>query len=300
MSFYEKAKGKVLYILKLDQRLRHWDDERYLKLVYRLRFGRRLNLSNPRTYNEKLQWLKLNYRVPGQSFLVDKFDVKAWVAERIGEEHVIPTLGVYDSADSVDFDALPDRFVLKCTHDSGGIVLVRDKKSADFEQIRARLRRSLQRNYFYGGREPQYLEIVPRVIAEPFLEDDTQGQLIDYKFFCFDGEVKALFVATDRATGHVKFDYFDADFNPLYIHQPYPNSAVLPEPPARFAEMFDIAQRLSAGHPHVRVDLYEVNGRVFFGELTFFHFGGMQPFHPSKWDRIWGDWLTLPAPVRGY
>ena len=243
--------------------------------------------------------MKLNYRVPGEWVLVDKVEVKDRVATQIGREYLIPTLGVYDTVEEIDFEQLPSAFVLKCTHDSGGVILVRDKSLFDAAAAREKLSRMLARNYSDGFREPHYRHIRPRIIAEPLLEDDAQGQLLDYKFFCFDGVVKALFVASDRASGNVKFDYFDPDFSPLDLRQYYPNSAVPPTRPSRYGEMLKIARTLSAGHPHVRVDLYEVNGRVYFGELTFYHFGGMEPFEPSTWDEIWGDWLRLPSPEKG-
>lgn len=270
-------------------------DRPYIQLRYFSRFHRFCNLRRPATYNEKLQWLKLNYEVPGQWALVDKFEVKEHVAARIGTEHIIPTLGVYQTADEIDFDRLPDSFVLKCTHDSDGVALVRDKHSLDRDATRAKLAQALDRNYYYTCREPHYRNIRPRIIAEPLLEDATQGQLLDYKFFCFDGEVKALFIASDRAIGQTKFDYFDVAFNWLDIQQPYPNSATPPPKPGCYDQMLHIAEELSRDHPHVRVDLYEVNGHVYFGELTFFHFGGFEPFTPEKWDRIWGDWLNLPT-----
>lgn len=273
-------------------------DSLYIQLRYFSRFRRFINMRNPRTFNEKLQWLKLNHRVPGEWKLVDKYEVKDVVAQRIGREHIIPTLAVYDRVDDIDLDELPRSFVLKCTHDSGGVALVRDKHSADIKSVREKLDASMARNYFYSSREPHYLEVRPRIIAEPYLEDKAQGQLLDYKFFCFDGNVKALFVGSDRASGNVKFDYFDAEFNPLHFRQLYPTSAVPPERPAKFETMLDLARKLSEGFPHVRVDLYQVNGSVYFGEMTFFHFGGMQPFRPEKWDYVFGDWLTLPAPAQ--
>lgn len=275
-------------------------DRLYLQLRYFSRFHRLADLKDPKTYNEKLQWLKLNYRIESDALLVDKYEVKRIVANQIGDDHVIPTLGVYDHVDEIDYDSLPDSFVLKCTHDSGGLLLVEDKKKLDTNAARRKLSYTLSRSYYYSSREPHYLKVRPRIIAEPFLVDDEMGQLADYKFFCFDGEVKSLFVATDRTSGNVKFDYYDADFNPLSLRQPYPNSTKHLVRPQRFAEMLDIARTLSKGHPHVRVDLYQVNNRIYFGELTFFHFGGMQPFKPAKWDRIWGDWLRLPAPVFEY
>lgn len=300
MSIRKKIKSKILYILKLDRRLMKWNDERYLTFLYRVKMGKPLNLQNPQTYNEKLQWLKLYYRIPGEAALVDKFDVKEIVADLVGAEYVIPTLGLFSSVDEIDFDALPNSFVLKCTHDSGGVAVVPDKSVADIAAIREKLTRSMNRNYFYNGREPHYLRITPRIIAEPYVEDKKHGQLLDYKFFCFNGEVKTMFIASDRSSGSVKLDYFDADFKPLELKQPYPNSEVMPEKPERYEEMLELSRKLSQGHPHVRVDLYEANGQIYFGELTFFHFSGLEPFTPAKWDRVWGDWLTLPAPVNGY
>nr|MBS1901046.1 glycosyl transferase [Actinomycetota bacterium] len=289
------SSSKLLKPVK--QALRFLPDRAYIQLYYFSKFRRLCSFTNPRTFNEKLQWLKLNYRISEDAALVDKHEVKDIVAARIGEEHVIPTLAVYDSAEEIDFDALPDAFVLKCTHDSEGVALVKDKSATDLEAVRAKLQAALAQNFYPIGREPHYRDLRPRIIAEPFLEDTTHGQLLDYKFFCFDGEVKALFIASDRSSGDVKFDYFDADYNPLDIRQSYPNSATPPAKPSRYDEMLSIARTLSQGHPHVRVDLYEVDGRVYFGELTFFHFSGFAPFHPPHWDRVWGDWLTLPAPA---
>lgn len=269
----------------------------YIQLRYLMKFRRTCDLRHPKTYNEKLQWMKLNYRVSDEWVLVDKLEVKERVAAQIGNEYIIPTLGVYATPDEIDFDTLPNSFVLKCTHDSGGVVLVRDKRGHDLESIRPKLQRTMEKNYFYSGREPHYRHITPRIIAEPFLQDDATGQLLDYKFFCFDGAVKALFVASGRASGNLKFDYFDAEFRPLGIRQPYPNSDVPPRKPECYREMLNVAGKLAQGHPHVRVDLYQINGHVYFGELTFYHFGGMEPFIPEKWDRVFGNWLKLPEPI---
>lgn len=276
--------------------LRILPDRAYIQLYYLTKFGKFCRLRNPSTYSEKLQWLKLNYPVANDARLVDKSEVKGFVSESIGVQHVIPTLAVYGSADEIDFAQLPKSFVLKCTHDSEGVVIVTDKASANHSEIRKRLRKALKQNFFYVGREPHYRELHPRIIAEPYLEDAKHGQLLDYKFLCFDGEVKAMFVASDRASGHVKFDYFDSEYSPLKMRQTYPTSQVRPERPARFETMISIARTLSQGRPHVRVDLYEVDGEVYFGELTFFHFSGFAPFHPPEWDQIWGDWLSLPEP----
>lgn len=289
--------GSNKYLKPAKRLLRFLPDRAYIQLYYLAKFHKFPHLRTPSTYNEKLQWLKLNYRVGEDSKLVDKFEVKDIVGDLIGADYIIPTIGLYDSVEDVDFDELPDSFVLKCTHDSEGVALVREKSVANTFEIREKLRRALAQNFFYIGREPHYRYLQPRIIAEPFLEDEIQGELLDYKFFCFDGEVKAMFIASGRADGNMKFDYYDADFSPLEVRQSYPTSSIKPAKPERYDEMVTIARKLSQGHPHVRVDLYEVNGHVYFGELTFFHFGGFAPFVPAGWDRAWGEWLTLPAPV---
>lgn len=281
----------------LKQLLRFLPDRLYIQVYYFAKFHKRCNLRNPTTYNEKLQWLKLNYRVSEDSNLVDKYEVKNVVGELVGLEHIIPTIGLFNTVEEIDFNELPNSFVLKCTHDSEGVVLVKDKSKVSFHEIREKLRPALRQNFYFIGREPHYRHLTPRIIAEPFLEDSIQGQLLDYKFFCFNGEVRAMFIASDRLSGEMKFDYFDAAFTPMDMKQSYSASAIKPERPERYDEMIAIARKLSHGHPHVRVDLYQVNGQVYFGELTFFHFSGFAPFVPAQWDLAWGEWLALPKPV---
>jgi len=285
------------YLKPVKQLFRSVPDRPYVQLYYFAKFHKLANLKQPSTYNEKLQWLKLNYRRTGGSRFVDKHDVKQIVADLAGSDYVIPTIALYDDVDAIDFNALPDSFVLKCTHDSEGTAIVRDKSKADLGEIREKLSRALAHDFYWIGREPYYRGITPRIIAEPYLEDETYGELRDYKFFCFDGEVKAMYIASGRSAGATTFDYFDAAFSPLDIRQSYPRSTTMPTKPARYDEMLDLARRLSADHPHVRVDLYEVNGRVYFGELTFFHLSGFAPFEPPETDIQWGEWLTLPAPL---
>lgn len=195
--------------------------------------------------------------------------------------------------DKIDFDSLPRQFVMKCTHDSEGLVIVKDKDLLDKEKAKRKLENAAKFNFFYIGREWPYKNVKPRIIVEEYLEDQTYGELRDYKFFCFDGEPKIMFIASDRQKGKTKFDYFDMDFHHLDIRQHYPNSGNV-EKPKNFEKMKELSRILSKGFPHVRVDFYEVNGKVYFGELTFYHFSGFAPFHPAKWDKIFGDWLTLP------
>ena len=271
-----------------------------MKLIFLLKFGRRLDLDDPKTFSEKLQWLKLNYQDPAKAFLVDKYEVKEWVTSQIGIEHVIPTIGVYDSFDEIDFDALPDSFVLKTTHDSGGVVLCHEKRNLDIAKAKEKLQRSIERTYFHGGREPHYRDLKPRIIAEPFIIDKAEEQLRDYKFFCFDGVVKVIYVTSDWDSSTPKMDYFDYNFQWLDMRQNlYPNAKNRPSKPARFDEMLSIAEKLSTGHPHVRVDLYLANGHIYFGEMTFFTSSGLRQLHPAKSDKVLGDFLVLPDPTHG-
>ena len=270
-------------------------DKPYLKLKYHWAFGKRLDLENPVTYSEKLQWLKLYDRKPLYTDLVDKYKVKNYVAGLIGEEYIIPTYGVWDNVNDIDINALPKSFVLKGTHDGGSIVLCKNKRDFNLSEAKKKLRKSLKQNYYWHGREWPYKDVQPRIIAEAYMEDKETEELRDYKFFCFDGVVKALFIASDRQKPvDTKFDFFDADGNHLDIKQGHPNAAVPPNLPMNFELMKQLASVLSDGFPQLRVDFYEVNGRVYFGELTFSHFDGMVPFIPEKWDEIFGNYIQLP------
>ncbi len=276
-------------------------DEEFLKKQYRVCFGKELNLENPVTFNEKLQWLKLYNRKPIYTTMVDKVDVKKYVADIIGEQYIIPTLGVWDHFDDIDFDKLPDQFVLKCSHDSGGLVIVKDKSKLDKKAAKAKIEKCLKRNYYWIGREWAYKNVKPRILAEKYMENNSTKDLRDYKIFCFDGVAKALFIATDRqaANVEVKFDFYDMDFNHLDVRNGHSNSDVELKKPEKFDEMISLANKLSQNIPHVRVDFYEVNGKVYFGELTFCHFSGMTPFDPEAWDVTFGSWIKLPEKFVG-
>lgn len=276
----------------------HLPDEEFLKKYFKAVFGYELDLENPKTYSEKLQWLKLHDRKDIYTTMVDKVDAKDYVAGIIGEEYIIPTLGVWENADDIDFDALPDQFVLKTTHDSHAVVICKDKSKLDAEAARAKMASGLKRDYFIKYREWPYKNVKPRIIAEQYMEDPEAGELIDYKFFTFDSEVKALFIATERNDPDVetKFDFYDPDFNHLDFVNGHPNSDKPIKKPVNFEKMKELASILSKGTPELRVDFYEVEGKVYFGELTFYHWSGFQRYIPEKWDRIFGDWLTLPEP----
>lgn len=278
---------------KIKYALRFLPDKIYIQIYYFSHFKKFANLKNPKTYNEKLNWLKLHDRNPQYIKMVDKYEVKRYVAKIIGEEYIIPTLGVWDSFDEIDFDTLPDQFVLKCTHDSEGLVIVKDKNKFDISAAKEKIEKALSLNFYYIGREWPYKRVKPRIIAEKYMEDHTDGELRDYKFFCFDGEPKAMFIASDRAKDATKFDYYDLNFKHLKIMQHYPNAGMVRKP-VTFEKMKELSKKLSANIPHVRVDFYEVNGQLYFGEFTFYHFSGFMPFKPAKWDTIFGNWLKLP------
>ena len=279
----------------------HWmDDETYLKIAYRIKMGKKLNLNPPVTFNEKLQWLKLHDRRSEYTTMVDKYEAKKWVADRIGEEYIIPTLGVWNHFDEINFDNLPNQFVLKCTHDSGGLVICRDKSKLDKVTARKKIETCLKHNFFWGQREWPYKNVKPRIIAEQYMEDSSTKDLRDYKIFTFDGVAKALFIATERGTTEeTKFDFFDVDFKHLPFTNGHPNADVRPQKPQSFEKMKELAEKLSKGIPEVRVDFYEVNGRAYFGEMTFSHWSGMVPFNPDSWDRTFGEWIKLPENIGG-
>lgn len=291
-------KKPSLLFMTLGQRgIFNWmSDERYLRTAYRIRMGREMNITSPQTYNDKLQWLKLYDRRPLYSKLVDKYEAKKLVAEIIGEQYIIPTIGVWNHFDEIDIDKLPDQFVLKCTHDSGGLVICKDKKVFNRKAAKRKIERCLRHNFYWGQREWPYKDVKPRIIAEPFLEDKKTHELRDYKFFTFDGDVKAMFIATERGSKEeTKFDFFDEEFNHLPFTNGHPNADVMPEKPVHFVEMKMLASKLGKGIPQVRVDLYEYDGKVLFGEMTFFHWSGMVPFDPEKWDYTFGSWIKLPG-----
>ncbi len=271
-------------------------DKVYLKKLYRQRTGKELNLKNPQTFTEKLNWLKLYDRRPEYTMMVDKYAVRDYVAEKIGEEYLVPLVGTWESVEDIPFDELPDQFVLKCNHDNG-VIICRDKKNFDVEAAKRELQFHLSRDYYKKCREWPYKNVKRRIIAEKYISEGTDAPLVDYKFFCFNGEAKALFIATNRPYD-TRFDFFSRDFTHLPIINGHPNSDNVIKRPDNFEEMLFVAEKLSSGMPHVRVDLYNLDGRVFFSEMTFHHFGGFHPFEPEEWDGKVGSWLELPKKRR--
>lgn len=271
-------------------------DDLYIKLIYKYKMNKSLNLDNPSLFNEKLQWLKLNDRKYLYTKLVDKYGVREYISEKIGKQYLIPLIGVYDRFEDINFDRLPNKFVLKTTHDSGGVVICRDKSNFNINKARKKLNKSLRRNYYYTWREWPYKYVKPRIICEEYMKDKSHEDLKDYKFMCFNGSVKCILVCSDRNSFEgVKMDFYDEKWNRIKCKRPnHPNSIEDIEKPKNLDEMLDLSIKLSSNIPFIRVDFYEVNGKIYFGELTFYPASGFDKFDPDIYDKILGDWLKLP------
>lgn len=277
--------------------LRFLPDKQYLSFVYYLTTGKRINFNNPKGYNEKLQWLKINQINPEYSKLVDKLRVREHIKDVWGEEHLFPLLGFWKSFDDIDFNKLPNQFVLKCNHDSGSVKIIKDKSSLtkkDFQELSKHFKKKLKRNGFYPAREYPYKNLEHYIFAEKFMINDknTEKSIEDYKFFCFNGVPQFMYVVTDRSNGG-RNDFFDMNYNHLDVYYNHPNADGVIEKPVLFDEMVEIATRLSKGLKQVRIDLYEINGKLYFGEYTFFHGGGFQLFKPEEWEYKFGDMINL-------
>lgn len=285
-------KSKLVHLKKL---LKLLPDKPYLKIKYYICCREHLSFKNPKTYNEKLQWLKIYDRNPEYSSLVDKYEVKRIVGEKIGFEHIIETYGVWDTFDEINFDELPDRFVLKCTHDSGSVTICRDKKTFDVAQAKKKLERGLAFNVFRDGREWPYKNVKPRIIAEAYMEDSTYGELRDYKFFTFGGVPKYVHIVSNRQNPNEETygDFFDMDYQHVELTIGHNNAPIPPEKPVNFERMIEFAKLLSKGTKQLRVDFYEVDGVLYFGELTFFHDSGFGDILPESWNRKLGDLIDL-------
>lgn len=270
-------------------------DETYLRCKWFIRTGHRLNLINPRSFNEKLQWLKLYDRKPIYTTMVDKYEAKKYVAGIIGEEHIIPTLGVYKNVDEIDLDNLPLQFVLKCTHDSGGVVICKNKDTFERNESFLKLKKGLKRNFYWYNREWPYKDVPPRIIAEKFMvNENTDEELNDYKFFCFNGVVKFFKIDFDRFIDH-HANYYSPDGDLLPFgeakYSPVPSKKI--SLPSTLKEMISYAELLSKDIHFLRVDFYEIGGKVYFGELTFFPDSGYGKWTEDKYDNIIGDYLKL-------
>ncbi len=277
-------------------------DEKFLKTKFHLAMGKKLDLENPQTFNEKLQWIKLYDRNPLYTKLVDKYLVRDYIKEVLGEEYLIPLIGAWDSPDEIDFDALPDKFVLKCNHNSGlGMCICKDKSKLDIEKVKEELRKGMAQDYYLTQREWPYKDVPRKIIAEEFMIDNSGVGLRDYKFFCFNGEPKFLYLSEgldNHDTAAISFLTLDWK-QASYERCDYKPFKVLPEKPSQFDKMVEIAKKLSSGFDFLRVDLYEINGRVYFSELTLFTGAGFTPFKDEASDYEIGSMLKLSGLENG-
>ena len=299
----ENYKSNLLnnIIIKLaSKNLIHISDKNYLERLYKKRMHKELNLENPKTFNEKLQWLKLYDRKLEYIKMVDKYEAKKYVENLIGKEYIIPTIGIYDKFEDIDFEKLPNQFVIKCTHDSGGIVICKDKNTFNKKEAKKKIQRALKRNYYYSKREWVYKEIKPRIIIEEYMVDESGLELKDYKIFCFNGEPKFIQVDFDRFSTH-KRNIYTLDWKLLNFSIEYPsdlNRTI--NKPINLKKMIQFAKELSKNIPHVRVDFYSINEKIYFGELTFYHGAGYERFKPIEWDKKMGDMIKLPEKNNTY
>lgn len=286
---FHNPKGMALIaIQKMEKVL---PDRLYLKMLFKLKVGYKLNLKNPKTFNEKLSWIKLYDRQPLYTRLADKYAVKKYVAERIGGSYVVDNYLVAESWEEIDFDILPNQFVLKCTHDSSGVFVCRDKQQFDFERVRQEVTVNLQRNYFYSGREWPYMHIKPRIIVDRYLDDHTGNELRDYKFWCFNGKPTYMYCTIKGA--NIYENFYDMQFRPVMIDHGFPRHQPEFERPKNFELMKELATKLSEGIPFVRVDFFDVDDKVYFGEFTFYDWGGLKSFG-GDWDQKLGELIQLP------
>lgn len=271
---------------------KYLDDVTFLKFYFALFMHQKLNLNNPTTYNEKLQWIKLYDRNPIYKTFVDKIEVKKYVEDCIGKEYVIPTYKIWDKPDEISLTELPDQFVIKCSHNSGGVVIVKDKSKANLKEIIHKLQYYYRQNYYWVGREWPYKDVCPRIICEQYLKTQSDD-IIDYKVMCFEGKAHLIQIHLGRYTNHTQ-DFYDTDWNKLEVYQKgTPNSSIVLDRPDCLDEMIRISELLSKGYHHIRVDWYYVNGQLYFGELTLFDSSGHLFFVPSSYDKLLGDLINL-------
>lgn len=277
-----------------------FSDKQYLKLLFPMRVGYKLNLDNPQTFNEKLQWLKLNYHKPEFTTMVDKYLAKEYVANKIGAEHVIPLLGVWNKPEDIDFDKLPNQFVLKCNHTSGvGLIICKDKNMLDKNKAIEELTRGLKDNYYKRNYEWPYKDVKRVIIAEEYKEDESGFELKDYKLYCFNGEPKFCQVDFGKSKGKTRRDFtrniYDMDWNLLDVKYSHPNDPQrIIQKPSQFEQMKEFARILSQGEPFMRTDFYNIGDNILFSEITFYPIAGMGIFNPKSWDKKLGEMIKLP------
>lgn len=270
----------------------------YLSIKFKMKMGKWPNIRHPKTFNEKLQWLKIHDHNPQYTQMVDKFAAKKWAANIIGSEYIVETLGCWNTPDEINWNLLPQKFVLKISHGGGGngVIICRDKDNIDKKKVRNSLKSAMSLNLYKYNKEWPYKNVIPKIIAERLLFDNNRPDEVvnDYKFYCFNGKMEFMLISNDRNNKHAKFDYFDRNFNHLPFRQGGENYDGIIIRPKNFELMIYLAEKLSKGIPHVRVDFYDVNGHVYFGEMTFFDSSGFAAFEPEEWDYKYGDLIVLP------
>ncbi len=291
-----KIPSKIFSALATRGVFRRLNDKKYIEGMYYSQMQQKLNLQSPVTFNEKLQWLKLYDRRDEYTVMVDKYKVREYIADKIGEKYLVPLIDAWDSADDIDFDALPDKFALKCNHNSGlGMCICADKSKLNVDKARAELRRGLAQDYYLTGREWPYKNVPRKIIAEQFMKSDAGG-LTDYKIHCFGGVPRFVLVCKDRfAESGLTEDFFTPEWEHMDVKRPaHPNALSAIEKPAELEEMLSLAATLSKDIPFLRVDFYIIDHRVYFSELTFFPASGFEGYDPPEWDETFGSWLELP------
>ena len=271
------------------------DDKKYLILKWKLlNFygGDKLNLEHPETFNEKLNWLKLYNRKAIYTQMADKYLAKGYVERIIGKKYVVKLYGVYDSYEKINFDLLPQKFVIKCTHDSGSMIICKDKSSLDKKKVKAKIEKALKTNYFYKSREWPYKNIIPRILIEEYLDDHVGNELCDYKFWCFNGIPRVVYFT--NKSDKIYENFYDIYFKPLDISHGFPRHEPEFTRPNNFEEMIKLATKLSKDIPFVRVDFFNVDSKIYFAEFTFYDWGGFKPFSNKEWDVKLGSWIKLP------
>ncbi|WP_218669540.1 ATP-grasp fold amidoligase family protein [Marinococcus halophilus] len=268
-----------------------FSDKIYLKIKYRQVTGNNLNLKNPKTFNEKIQWLKLYARKNEQISRVDKYKVRAYISETIGSQYLVPLIGVFDNVEDIDWDSFPNKFVLKCTHGSGSNIVCTNKSELNIKETKKKLKKWMKSNWYWYGREWPYKSLKPKIICEEYLGEN----IVDYKFMCFHGEPKLIQIHQNRGMNNQTLDFYNERWEKTNISRETPTDKKEIAKPDNFEEMLSIAKKLSQNEIHVRIDLYEVKGKIYFGEITYFTTSGFAVFGKREYDELLGEWIKLPT-----
>lgn len=289
--------NKILKNMAISGMFNYISDQTYIKFMYYLNMKKKLDLNNPKTFNEKLQWLKLNDRNPNYIKMVDKYEVRSYISNILGEEYLIPLIGVYEDANQINWIDLPNQFVIKGTHGSGFNIICKNKEELNFKKTTVKLNNWLKKNWYWYGREWPYKNVKPRIICEKYVEDQSGNDLIDYKFMCFNGEVRCIFVMSNRSSG-LNINIYNTEWEEYPVSRDkFKKSRLKISKPVSFDKMLYFAKLLSENIPFLRVDFYEVNGKLYFSELTFYPSSGFKGFNPSSFDEVLGEWLSLPSTI---